>query len=175
MEHEVENTLFSGSENDLRVKQQFRIKYECSFDLLKFPFDRQHCDFTMYLIVKQNSTIHLKRDSEWIKYNGPKTIDQFTIEMITSKTGLDVGQTWFIYRISMQGNYMSQVISTFFPTCLLWLLAYFTIFIYIDNFNNRFMGSVTFLLVLVSLHGSIVNGLPKTTYFKYIDFSFYGT
>ena len=67
---------------------------------------------------------------------------------------------------------MSQVISTYFPTCLLWLLSYFTMFIDTANFNNRFMGSVTFLLVLVSLRGAIVNRLPKTSHFMYIDLWF---
>ena len=72
---------------------------------------------------------------------------------------------------------MHQVISTLFPCCLLWLLSYFSLFIQILNFNNRFMGSVTILLVLVSLRGSIANDLPKTSYFKYIDlwFMFYIT
>ena len=35
------------------------------------------------------------------------------------------------------------------------------------------MGSITFLLVLVALRGSIVNELPKTSYFKYIDLWFF--
>ena len=67
---------------------------------------------------------------------------------------------------------MNQIINTIFPTCLLWLLAYSTLFINVQNFNNRFMGSVTSLLVLASLLGSIQSGLPKTSYFKYIDLWF---
>ena len=73
----------------------------------------------------------------------------------------------------MKRNYMSQLISIFFPTWLLWLLAYLTLFINLSNFNNRFMGSVTFLLVLVALLGSLSNSLPRTTYFKYIDCWFF--
>ena len=73
----------------------------------------------------------------------------------------------------MKRNYMSQIISVFFPTWLLWILAYLTLFINPSNFNNRFMGSVTFLLVLVALLGSLSNSLPRTTYFKYIDCWFF--
>ena len=73
----------------------------------------------------------------------------------------------------MKRNYTSQIISIFFPTWLLSLLAYLTLFIDLSNFNNRFMGSVTFLLVLVSLLGSLGNSLPRTTYFKYIDCWFF--
>ena len=67
---------------------------------------------------------------------------------------------------------MNQIINTIFPTWLLFLLAYSTVFINLENFNNRFMGSVTSLLVLTSLLGSINSGLPKTSYFKYIDLWF---
>ena len=79
---------------------------------------------------------------------------------------------WFKYNISMTTLFMNQIISTLFPTCLLWLLAYSTLFINVANFNNRFMGSVTSLLVLASLLGAINSGLPKTSYFKYIDLWF---
>ena len=62
--------------------------------------------------------------------------------------------------------------STFAPTFLLWLLAYSTLFITKDQFNVRFMGSVTSLLVLSSLLNSITTTLPKTSYFKDIDLWF---
>ena len=42
----------------------------------------------------------------------------------------------------------------------------------IENFNNRFMGSITALLVLTALLGSINDDLPITSYFKYIDMWF---
>ena len=72
----------------------------------------------------------------------------------------------------MRRLYNNQIINTIFPTCLLWLLAYSTLFINVENFNNRVMVSVTSLLVLSSLLGSINRGLPKTSYFKYIDLWF---
>ena len=47
-----------------------------------------------------------------------------------------------------------------------------TLYIDIVDFSNRFMGSVTSLLVLTSLHGSMEDSLPKTAYFKDIDIWF---
>ena len=176
LEDPFENKLYTGSENHLEVTQRFRIKYECAFDLTKFPFDAQSCKFPAYLkLMNMHNLTHRFRtkDAVGVKYNGTKTIDQFEVKEITFKTGSGDGQSWFTYQIDMQRNFMSQVISTFFPTCLLWLLAYFTIFINVANFNNRFMGSVTFMLVLVSLRGSIVSDLPTTSYFKYIDLWFF--
>ena len=72
----------------------------------------------------------------------------------------------------MKRHWMNQVINVIFPTWLLFLLAYSTIFINLDNFNNRFMGSLTSLLVLTSLIGAINSGLPKTSYLKCIDYWF---
>ena len=68
---------------------------------------------------------------------------------------------------------MHQIFSTFFPTFLLWLLAYATLFIDTNDFDNRFQGSVTALLVLAALLNSITTSLPKTAYFKLIDLWFF--
>ena len=62
--------------------------------------------------------------------------------------------------------------STYFQTCLLWVLAYLTLFIKISNFSDRLMGSITALLVLAAFLVSITSALPKTSYFKYIDLWF---
>ena len=64
------------------------------------------------------------------------------------------------------------LITTFFPTSLLWLLAYLTLYITVDDFNDRIMVSVTALLVLAALLSSINGSLPDTSYFKYIDLWF---
>ena len=64
---------------------------------------------------------------------------------------------------------MNQMLNSFLPTALLWSVAYFTHFISTDNFSDRFIGTVTALLVLVALLSSVNGDLPKTSYFKYID------
>ena len=64
------------------------------------------------------------------------------------------------------------MINTFLPTFLLWLLGYSTLLIKIEDFQDRFMGTVTALLVLAALLSSISMSLPRTSYFKYIDIWF---
>ena len=54
----------------------------------------------------------------------------------------------------------------------LWLLSYSTLFIKLNDFNDRFIGTVTALLVMTSLLGSINMTLPRTSYFKFIDLWF---
>ena len=72
----------------------------------------------------------------------------------------------------MDRIYNYQMTSTFIPTSLLWLLAYSTLYIKLEQFNVRFMGTVTSLLVLASLLNSISKSLPSTSYFKFIDLWF---
>ena len=62
--------------------------------------------------------------------------------------------------------------TTFFQSFLLWILAYITLFIHMDDFSNRFAGAVTALLVLAALLSSINDTLPKTAYFKFVDLWF---
>ena len=123
----------------------------------------------MRLNFKNNSTLHFAKYEEGITYNGPKVVGQFEMSHVICDMGVDGVQPWFVYGIVMARNYTNQVISTIFPTCLLWILIYFTMLINVLNFNNRFMGSVTFLLVLVTLRNSVNSSLPKTSYLKYID------
>ena len=168
-----ENRLYNGDENYMKISQRFRIEYQCIFNFKKFPFDTQFCNFSMRLNVKNGTTFHFVKYGNGIFYKGPKIFDQFQISKVISDTGADGLRPLFIYGIVMERLYGTQILSTIFPSCLLWLLAYFTLFIDTSNFNNRFMGSVTFLLVLVALRSSIDNSLPKTAYFKYIDVWFF--
>ena len=45
-----------------------------------------------------------------------------------------------------------------------------TFWININDFTDRFMGSLTALLVLASLMSTLTESLPKTSYYKVIDF-----
>lgn len=167
-----EELLYSGAENSLEVSQRFRIEYDCVFNLEKFPFDRQKCDFILKMMLSHNNSKSLVEDDIAVIYNGESKIDQFYIgQMIanTTNTGLE---SRLIVSIELDRIYNDQMINTFIPTFLLWMLGYSTLFINIKDFNDRFMGTVTALLVLASLLSSINMTLPRTSYFKYIDLWF---
>ena len=116
----------------------------------------------------------LVKDSPSIIYDGPKTIHQFKIGNQTSSTHVSTNEeTTFKFTIELRRNYMHQIFATYFPTFLLWLLTYATLFIDVDDFDNRFQGSVTALLVLAALLNAITNSLPKTSYLKLIDLWFF--
>ena len=61
-----------------------------------------------------------------------------------------------------------------FPSLILWLLAFLTLRIDVEDLTNRNRTSVTALLVLVTLFGAISTkeDFPQTSGFKYIDIWF---
>lgn len=168
-EDAYENRLFDGYDNIIEETQRTRIHHDCTFDLTKFPFDTQHCDFKVHIMAENNVNFRFLLDDNSISYIGPEIVKDFYIKTIEVDTGIDGKYVWFIYTVTMKRSYSSQIMSTFLPTWLVWFVAYLTFFIKLSNFNNRFMGSVTSVLVLAALFTSMQNSLPKTSYFKYID------
>ena len=87
-------------------------------------------------------------------------------------TGLIDKNSYFVFCLKFKRLYVDHLMTTFFQTFILWLLAYLTLFIPIENLNERFMGAVTALLVLASLLGSMENDLPKSSQMNLIDYWF---
>ena len=168
----IEDSLFQGEDNPLELKQRFKIEYNCNFQLVKFPFDHQNCELIMKMKIQKESNISLAQDSPATIYDGPTILNQFEIMQITSKTVNTEKETRFLVQIGLRRDYMNQMINTFFPTFMLYVLAYSTLFIKISEFGNRIMVAVTALLVLASLLGAISDELPTTSYFKFIDLWF---
>ena len=166
----IEDYKFKGSEAQIFVVQRFKAIYSCIFELSKFPFDTHECEFIMKLKNEgAHSSISFREDEPSITYKGENTVGQFRIDGLTSRIVNDANSTNFIFSIKIGRLYMSQMLNSFLPTALLWSVAYFTHFIDIENFSDRFIGTVTALLVLVALLSSVNGDLPKTSYFKFID------
>ena len=66
---------------------------------------------------------------------------------------------------------VNGIIQIITPSVVLWLLAFLTLQYDVDDLTNRNRTSVTALLVLVTLFGSLTNksDFPKTSGFKAID------
>ena len=168
----IQNTLYSGANNVLEFKQRYRLVYKCTFTLREFPFDHQICVFVMKMKIDKFSAVSFEKDHPAITYVGSNVVQDFEIEEVLAYTGMIEKHTTFNFTIKMERIFTDQLITTFFPTCLLWLLAYFTLFIKVDDFTDRIMVSITVLLVLAALLSSIKGSIPATSYFKYIDIWF---
>ena len=164
-----EDYIYKGSKAEMAMQQRFKIKYGCIFDLTRFPFDEHRCNFTMKLDIKKGNSIIFTKDMPSVFYHGPETVGQFRISNISSIIENDLQNTRYIFSLNIKRHVMNQFVSTFLPTAMVWSLAYCTLFIDIENFSDRFIGTVTGLLVLVSLLASVNNDLPKTSYLKFID------
>lgn len=168
----VENYVYNVEETQIFLKKRFKIIYSCIFELSKFPFDEHECNFTMKLDATKRKSIQFAEDMPSVVYSAHETIGQFKIFNFTSHIVNDVKSTHFIFTLKIRRLVMNQMLSTFLPTALLWALGYATLFIDIENSSDRFIGTVTALLVLVSLLSSVNGDLPKTSYFKFIDLWF---
>ena len=167
----VENVIFNGSYNPLRLRQLMKIKYDCRFDVTRFPFDVQKCSFIMKIDDRMMTSMQFISDHK-VVYEGQQIIDQFSIDDIYSSTNKTEKSALFTINIHMARDFTNQLLNTFIPTLTLWLFGYSTLFIPISYFNERFMGAVTSLLVIATLFSSISSDLPKTSYVKLIDIWF---
>lgn len=168
-EESVEDVNSAGANNPLEVSQRYQMIYKCKFYLLRFPFDQQVCNFTMKMAYKKAFPLHFVQDKQPLKYDGSEIVGEFLVSQIKTYTLDDGKETWFIFSVAFSRIYSNQLMATFFPICLIWLLCYLTFFIQIDAFNERIMVAITVLLVMVALQGTIYDELPKTSYYKFID------
>ena len=109
-----------------------------------------------------------------VLYSGEAIIDQYAIGEMSSVVNSTNDSARFNIVMPMKRIPTNQFLSTFFPSVILWLFGYSTLFIEPTEvgFNNRFMGSGTVLLVIATLITAVKSDLPKTSYMKFIDIWF---
>ena len=167
----IENVVYNGSYNPLALTRRMKIKYDCTFDVKKFPFDEQNCSVIMKISNQKLKSLRLKSIQKAV-YEGPTVIDQFSIGNIDSNIEQSAESTRYTITIHGIRNYTNQLLNTFIPTLILWLFGYSTLFIDMSNFSDRFVGAGTSLLVIATLFAAISSDLPKTSYMKLIDIWF---
>ena len=167
-----ETLVYQGKENILIVSQRMKLKYRCDFFLLYFPFEETTCDFYLSIRTTGNNSVMMTKNDDSVIYQGPKILNEFEIIDFWSRIEHHQTNTSFIYTFKFKRLYLQHLMTTFFQSFLLWILAYITLFINENDFSNRFMGAVTALLVLAALLSSIGDQLPTTAYFKFVDLWF---
>ena len=183
IETSIEDYYYSGSNNSLSMIQRFQVEYDCHFDLQNYPFDEQICRFGLDVKGKDDEKFLLiHNSSESIAYIGPKDVGDFEIIEVTddilicekdvknANNSLSIPELLLCIRIKR--SHADQVVSIFCPSILFWLLAYFTLFLDINDVSNRSRTSVTLLLVYIALLQTVKREFPKTTYYKFIDIWF---
>lgn len=62
-----------------------------------------------------------------------------------------------------------HLLNIFLQSILLVLTGYMSMFFHVNNFSDRVMVALTVMLVMASLQSAVQDSLPKTAYFKFID------
>ena len=174
-----EHVWYDGSSSELEVRQRFRITYNCTYQLVSYPFDEQRCQFKMKIKALNGRNVSFVKDYPGVLFQGDKLIQQFRVVNVTSYIGMSQDKYFngsislFTIELKMDRNSYDQIQMIFIPTFLLWFVSYMTLYVNLEDFGNRCKISVSILLILVSLLGASRNDFPKTTYFKFIDLWFF--
>ena len=166
-----EDYVYQGYKNSLMHLRRFYAEYHCTFNLRFFPFDEQVCkmEFKARTVTKQ----YLQLMPGKLKYRGPKVLVEFVVTNVTMGFGRDnVTRSEIRIVIRLARQYTYHLTQSFFQSFLMGLLAYLTFWIDISDFTDRFMGSLTALLVLAQLMSSLTKSLPKTSYYK-VNYRFF--
>ena len=108
----IENVVYNGSYNPITLTRRMKIKYDCTFDAKKFPFDEQYCSVIMKINNQAMSSLRLKSIRKAV-YEGPKIIDQFSISDIDSTIEHTNESTTYTIIIHGIRNYTNQLLNTF--------------------------------------------------------------
>ena len=160
-----EEYLYQGYKNSVMYLRRFYAEYHCTFNLRFFPFDEQVCkmEFKARTVTRQ----YLELLPGRLLYKGPEILVEFVVSNVTMEEGRqNVTRSEIEITINLARQYTYHLSQSFFQSWLLGFLAYLTFWIDIQDFTDRFMGSLTALLVLASLMSTLTESLPKTSYFK---------
>ena len=160
-----EDYVYQGYKNSIMYLRRFYAEYHCTFNLRFFPFDEQICkmEFKARTVTRQ----YLELLPGRLLYKGPEILVEFVVSNVTMQMGRqNVTRSEIQIIINLARQYTYHLSQSFFQSWLLGFLAYLTFWIDIQDFTDRFMGSLTALLVLASLMSTLTESLPKTSYFK---------
>ena len=165
----VSDLEYRGNETDLEYCQMIFSNIHCNFQLEFYPFDHQLCSINISIV-----NIHYTKFNYVMPLTGKPDIVQAPPEYVVEKPilGEDVQfkKLYFYFVLKRQISY--HLLSTYFPTMLLHFIGFGTLFIQVDDFQDRGTMSLTTLLVLISLYSDTMDDLPVTSYVKFIDIWF---
>ena len=159
---------YSGKNGRIILKRKYYTDFSCIFELRYYPFDTQIC--RMKFEIKSKRIDQLKLTEGRVDYIGPKDLVEY--EILSTK--LDVGITAAnrseaTVKILFRRRMEYHVANTFCQTFIMFGVGLLSLFFDVRNFTDRMMVTLTTSLVLATIAASIQADLPKTSYYKLID------
>ncbi|KAL7646768.1 UNVERIFIED_CONTAM: hypothetical protein RMT77_002023 [Armadillidium vulgare] len=148
------------------------MKVPCSFNLQRYPFGKQSCNFAfMIRDVKYSSNSEFVYDGNVtdgsnLIYDGNKQLGEYNFVSANHEIGKNGAVVVTIHLVNLYGFHM---LNSFVPTLLICIIAYSTLIFPIKDFSDRVMLSLTALLVLAALFTQSSNTSVITPYFKLLD------
>ena len=141
---------------------------QCFYDLW-LPFDHQACHTKLQLKKHQDIRIITNHLKSSVTFSGNKLLTEFEITDYYLFSSENEEGVEFGYSIEFKRLYLKQITTLYFQLILLWIVAYLTLYIEVNDFSNRFMGAVTALRVMSTLMDNINKQLPVSPQICLID------
>ncbi|XP_040564481.2 uncharacterized protein [Lepeophtheirus salmonis] len=166
-----EALLFDGEFNSISLVREYYQDYSCDFDLTFYPFDTQLCKMEFTVQGWTSNYVVLEINGTGVSYRGKRNLVEYSIQM--EKAFADVTddmRSSIQVRVVFRRRMEYHVTNTLFQTLVLVLVGCSTLFFHVNNFQDRIMVTLTVMLVVATLTSTIQAGLPKTAYYKLIDY-----
>ena len=160
--------MFKGDENPLIMKQVYTHRFQCKYDLDRYPFDTQHCSIDMVLgsydikmVTIVPSNFSMNEDTELTLF----TIISWNLEYkspLEPKDGLR-------FRLVLKRKIMNSLLTTYLPSGLLILITFATTYFKPFFFEAALSANLTIMLVMTTIFIGEMQMLPTTAYIKMVD------
>ena len=101
-----------------------------------------------------------------VRYHGPTCLVELDVTNVSIRSE---GSDHVFVEIKLKRHCLFHLATTYFPTLCLFLLSETLLFINDEHYEATIMVSLTAMLVIYTLHQSILAHLPQTSYMKMID------
>ena len=101
-------------------------------------------------------------------------IMKFEVDSDLMYNNTNASQNEIIVYIKLRRKLSHHIFNTYIPTFCLAMIAGFTLFIDVSHFEATIMVALTSMLVIYTLHQSILTNLPHTNYMKMVDVWLFG-
>jgi len=174
-----EADIYEGVNSPMVMRREYFIEFNCDYNLLMYPFDTQVCEMQFQIngIPKQYLKLGVQTPAgcdtcDGASYLGNRNLVEYIIgdsmmdamDNDTDKTGKVRVMTVF------KRKWTYHFWTIFLQSVLLISVAYMTFYFKISNFQDRIMIAITTMMVVATIQSSINKMVPKTAYYKMIDY-----
>ena len=138
------------------------------FSFSYYPFDTQQCDIKFEIVNSLQNSLNLT----YLGYVKKTLSNHFPSEYYLSESTTSYENYLLIFTFMMTRHPSYPIFSIYFPTALMHIIAYGTLWIPVINFQDRGTMSLTTLLVLIAFYSDVLSQLPVTAYLKFLDIWF---